>query len=106
MLSLKPRKPHFAVCKRMEHEQSVRPHMAYDPKELDALRKQGKSISNANVEGLYYDGDIINSDNFRLPMDSIRGVDINDMWNYQQRTNRTRSRLGVSVGSADVNISK
>lgn len=106
MLSQKPRPIRFACCKRKEHEEIVRPHLAYSPQELDELRRSGKAISNSAIESLYYDGEVINGD-FSLPLDSQRGVDINDMWERSQAERKTRYKTGISnVRSVDFNVSK
>lgn len=97
---IKPLK--VAVCKRKETDPILNPHLAHDLADLDALRRQGKPISIANAESLYYDG----SENcsFDLPLDMQRGVDINMMWERSQSVHKAMSKLGAK--SVDINPSK
>lgn len=102
MFSDKPKKLKVAVAVRRENDVILNPHLAYDLRDLDALRRQGKPISVQNAESLYYDGSETCS--FDLPLDSRRGVDINDMWNRSKDVRKTLSKLGAV--SVDVNPSK
>lgn len=99
MFAHAPKPIRFAKTRLLEYEEPVNPHLAYDLSQLDELRKQGKPISQSNVESLYYDGDVNVS--FDLPLDQQRGVDINDMWTADRDSSARRASVGV--GRVDVN---
>lgn len=93
MFAKSPVKPRFASAKRQSHEPVVGSNLAYDLSDLDYLRRQGKPISPANVEGMYYDGETnVSAD---LPLDRMRGVDINDMWNAAQDAQKRLTKAGI-----------
>lgn len=94
MFSTKPNKWKLAKCKRKENDSIVNPHLAFDLRDLEEMRRQGKPISVQNAESMYYEGSTDCS--FDLPLDSQRGVDINDMWNHSKSVNNRLSKLGIS----------
>ena len=102
MFSKSPKPVKFARCVRTDDDAIVNPHLAYDLSTLDEMRRQGRPISIPNAENLYYDGS--EDCSFNLPLDSQRGVDINDMWNRAKSIGKKLSKLGAS--SVDVNPSK
>ena len=93
MFARKPANIRFARTKLKSTESKVQPHLAYDLRDVDALVAQGKSVSNQNVEGMYYDGE--QNISFNMPQDRMRGVDINDAWNAMMDGKRRVSRAGV-----------
>lgn len=94
MFSHKPNKLRLAKCVRQEHEVVVNPNLAYDLSALDEMRRRGVPISVSNSESLYYDG--ITDATFDVPLESQRGVDINQLWLATKKVNRNLSKLGVS----------
>lgn len=94
MFSHKPNKLRLAKCVRQEHEVVVNPNLAYDLSALDEMRRRGVPISVSNSESLYYDG--ITDATFEVPLESQRGVDINQLWLATKKVNRNLTKLGVS----------
>lgn len=90
----------FARMSPKEYEQEVQPHLAFDIKDMDALRRQGKPISAANLSADYFDG----QDGRVVPLDPTekRGVDINDAWNLTKDTQAKLSK--AKVRKADIGI--
>ena len=102
MFSRQPKPVKFAKLVRKDTDIDVIEHLAYDLSELDSMRKQGIPISQNNLESMYYDGDVNCSAD--VPLDMVRGADINDLWNESQRVNRNLSKRQlrkVSVSMAD-----
>lgn len=86
----------FSRARRAEHEQEVKPHLAYSLAEAAECLAQGKPISQANM-GTYDDGitaDDISLDN--LPLENRRFANINDAWNEEQSRRSYERRYGVT----------
>lgn len=94
MFAMKPAKFKFAKTHLKSTESPVIPHLAYDLADVDELVASGKPISNQNVEGLYYDG--AENPSFNMPLERMRGVDINDAWNAMMDSKKRISKLGLS----------
>lgn len=84
----------FARLKSRSTDMPVSIHAAYDIKDLDAMRRSGMPISTSQLDSQYYDGDV--DATFDIPMDHLRGVDINDVWNETKRVNSKLSKAKVS----------
>lgn len=93
MFAKAPKPVKFARTEVKIDEAVVVPHLAFDLADLDALRRQGKPITTANVESMYYDGQETN--NFDFPLEVMRGVDINDAWDAMQSGRKRVSAAGV-----------
>lgn len=89
-----PKSVKFAQTFVRDDEAVVVPHLAYDLADVDTLRRQGKPISQPNVESMYYDGQV--TENFDFPLDVMRGVDINDAWDAMQSGRKKISKAGIS----------
>lgn len=97
-----PKPIRLAVTALSDTDAVVKQHLAYSLREVDELRRQGKPISSPSLESQYYDGDInVSSD--MLPLDNLRGVDINDMWEESQDKKERLSK--ARLRSVDVNPS-
>lgn len=85
-----------------EHELNVEPYLAYEVKEIAAMVDHGKTVNNANLESLYYEG--TENCSCDVPIDGRRGVDINDVFNYAaERGEKIRKS---KVRKVDINPSK
>lgn len=83
----------FARMERKEHEQDINPNLAFDLKDMDELRRQGRPISVSALSQEYFDGQdgrIVDLD----PMDR-RGVDINDAWVLSKESRSMLSKAKV-----------
>lgn len=84
----------FARLETKETDVPVASHAAYDLKDLDDMRRRGVPISTTQHESQYYDGST--DATFDIPLDQLRGVDINDVWNETKRVKGKLSKAKVS----------
>lgn len=89
-----PKNMNISFCKRRDNEAAVRPHLAYTAQQAADLTKQGKPISNQQVQGMYYDGEPL-SDGATLDLTERRGIDINDVWSDSMDKAAKRRKYGV-----------
>lgn len=83
-------------------EQPKVPALALTPAQMDDMRKRGQSISTQNLDNMYYDGSVNNS--FDLPLDQIRGVDINDVWNASKESGKKLRKSTVTTSAEHATI--
>lgn len=102
MFKNNPKPFRLAVTALSDTDAVVKQHLAYSLREVDELRRQGKPISSPSLESQYYDGDV-NASSDMLPLDNLRGVDINDMWEESQDKQDRLSK--ARLRSVDVNPS-
>lgn len=74
----------FAICKRSDVDLPVQNGLAYTPSKMLELAKQGIPISaQAISDDHFFEGDTDYSPHVDIQYQ--RGIDINDLWNEQQR---------------------
>ena len=86
----------FSRARRAEHEQEVKPHLAYSLAEAAECLAQGKPISQANMgtyEGVVADD--VSLEN--MPLENHRFADINDAWNEEMNRRSYERRYGVTA---------
>lgn len=73
-----------------EHYKPVNPYLAITPRQMEEMTMQGRAVSTqslANYE--YFNGDQLDG----LPVDLVRGVDINSVWEASQDTKQKMAKL-------------
>lgn len=93
----------LAKCGLRNQENSVNPHLALTPHEMDDLRLSGKPISVNQLDNQYFDGEEDLHD-FDIPLTQQRGVDINDAWEKAQESRQKLSK--VKASKVDINPAK
>lgn len=76
-----------------ENYKPVNPHLAVTPVDMENMTNKGRSVSTAALENfVYYNGDMLDG----LPLDMVRGSDMNDVWEAAQtakgKVNRLRTK--------------
>lgn len=93
MFSKKSNPIRFAHTKLRSDEVKVVPNLAFDLSDLDDLRRQGKPISLENAASLYYDGQEQTVP--VVPLERMRGTDINDVWNASLDGQKQLRKAGI-----------
>lgn len=65
--------------------------LAMTPSKMMKLAEQGIPISSQQLGGQFYDGDV--KVTWDVPIDRQRGVDMNDMWNYEQTVRKKMNKM-------------
>lgn len=78
MFALNPNPVKFARIVIRDDETPTAPNLAFDLRDMDALRERGVPISNQTLANSFYDGDT--GESFDIPFETRRFVDVNDAW--------------------------
>lgn len=87
MFCYAPSNPHFARVVVRDDEIKTVNGLAFDLDDVDYMRERGVPISSQALQSDYYDGDVTPSDghdDFFVPPERCRLVDINDVWNMSK----------------------
>lgn len=93
MFKFPPSTPKFAHITVRDDETPTQDNLAFDLRDMDDLRERGVPISTSSLVNDYYDGAV--GDNFSVPVEHRRGVDINDAWETSKREHEklTKTRM-------------
>lgn len=72
----------FATCLCDDDESTVQDNLSLTPHQMWELTKRGTPISTSNVAMSYVDG--IPNPDWDIPIESQRGIDLNDLWTARQ----------------------
>lgn len=89
-INLRPwRKPNdvFSVCKRHPEEQDVQNGLALTPGQMQEMTNRGIPIAPQNL-GVTYEEGSADLKNYEVSPEYIRGVDIGELWELRESTNK------------------
>lgn len=102
MFKYTPNPPRFARPIIRDDEVRVQNGLAFDLSQMDDLVRRGIPISAQTLAESFYDGEPSGErDNFNIPYERSRHVDMNDAWNRSKAANKAISKAELKLTDAN-----